>query len=529
MVINHNLLAENAQRQLKINAKRKNEITEKLASGYRINRSADNAAGLSISEKMRGQIRGLNRASANVQDAISLVQVADGALNEDHDILQRMRELAVQAANDTNTYEDRGNIQKEMNQLISELDRIAETTAFNDGIYPLKRFSSPDLLLVTDSPKIDSEAIEALTTHSIDLSSLSDGNYSGYSKSGDTITVSGTDNYVFSGSYSGASGKIVVDSNAVITLSSDINMDISVNAGKDAVILSAPYTEQGLGYPVKAGKVTVGEGSTLTIKLDPEEYTRPLTGIEFEKMQLSSNATVNIEGSVVKFTTTSETGIERAQNSTNTTINMYYDTDNHSSSYLKANKLDVNKVNISSGTLILSDAESALSEDTEINIPDGSLIWARSAEEASSYMLYANYEVEEGEKNLGIWIQAGANSQQSIYMETVDASASGLGIQYISVMSHESASSSIGTIDNAIERVSTHRSYYGAMQNRFEHVIAVNDNTAENLQNAESKIRDSDMAKEMMELTKLSILEQVGTSMLSQANQDTQGILNLLK
>src|SRR3954466_478555 len=131
MIINHNMLASNSYRQLSVNNANTAKSTEKLASGLRINKAGDDAAGLAISEKMRGQIRGLDRASANAQDSISLIQTAEGALNETHSILQRMRELAVQSSNDTNTDADRKELQAEIKQLVSELDRIGNTTEFN--------------------------------------------------------------------------------------------------------------------------------------------------------------------------------------------------------------------------------------------------------------------------------------------------------------------------------------------------------------------------------------------------------------
>ncbi len=203
MLINHNLPANSAKRQSNISNARKKKSIERLSSGFSINRAADNAAGLSISEKMRGQIRGLERASQNVQDGISLIQVAEGALNEDHAILHRMNELAVQAANDTNTYEDRSAIQKEMNQMIMELDRIANTTAFNADIHPLRKTVGNVNLLVTDSPKVSADTLNSMTKQTIDLGALSDGNYNGYSVNGNTITITGSDRYEITGNMTG--------------------------------------------------------------------------------------------------------------------------------------------------------------------------------------------------------------------------------------------------------------------------------------------------------------------------------------
>lgn len=529
MVITHNMVASNTKRQLNINSKRKSKLTEKLSSGYKINRAADDAAGLSISEKMRGQIRGLNQASRNIQDGISLIQVAEGALNEDHDILQRMNELAVQAANDTNTDADRSAIQKEINQLVSELNRIADSTEFNAEIHPLKREIPQSWLLVTDTPKISADEIGSMTKQTIDLSNITNGSYSGYSINDNTITITGEENYVFQGSFSGNNGKIVINSNAVITAPDDceMNMDITVKGGKNVAILTSPYTKEGLGHSVKAGKLELEEGSTLTIKYDPTKYQIPSTGIEFDSINMQIDSTLNLEGVTVQcFSDMSVIG--NVEGATGTSINIYYDMDNHSHSKLLGRKIDVDNLTISSGTLSLSGAGDPVSANTDIRIKDGS--WQMTSISGSdAYMLRAEYDIENNDEENEIWIQAGANSEQGILIDKVDASAVSLGIDYLSVMSHEKASRAIETIHGAIEKVSSYRSYFGAIQNRLEHAMAIDDSTAENLQNSESKIRDTDIAKEMVELAKMNILDQVGVSMLSQANQSNQGILGLLR
>lgn len=529
MVISHNMVASNTKRQLNINSKRKSKLTERLSSGYRVNRSADDAAGLSISEKMRGQIRGLSQASRNIQDGISLIQVAEGALNEDHDILQRMNELAVQAANDTNTDSDRSAIQSEINQLIFELDRIANTTEFNAELHPLNRGVANTSLVVTDTPKVSADSIESSTKKTIDLNTLTNGNYSGYSVNGSTITITGNDNYVFEGSFTGNNGIIVINSNTMLTISdsADLNMDITVNSGNNVAIITPLYTDQGLGHAVTAGKLELKENSTLTVKFDPSKYQNPFTGIEFDEISMNTGSTLNIEGSVVQCY--SETTIGKTEGASGTTINMYYDYDNQSHALLLGKKMDVDNLNISSGTISMSSTETPISSNTHVNIKNGSHMVASSAGSSSGYMLMTEYDIDDADDNNEIWIQAGANEGQGILIETVNASSAALGINYLSVMSHEKAGKAIETIHGAIEKVSTYRSYFGAIQNRLEHAMAIDDTTAENLQHSESKIRDADMAKEMMELSKINILEQVGVSMLSQANQNNQGILSLLR
>ena len=330
MLIQHNMLASNAKRQSNISNARKKKSIEKLSSGFSINRAADDAAGLSISEKMRGQIRGLERASKNIQDGISLIQVAEGALKEDHEILQRMNELAVQAANDTNTKQDRSAIQKEINQLISEIERISKTTSINADLYPLRKNSGSAKLLVTDSPKMDADTISSMTKQSIDLGSLSDGDYNGFSVNGNTITITGSDNYEFSGRLNGTNGKIIIDGNAVISLSGDLSgkMDITVNSGKDAVLLTPPYTDEGLGFAVEAGKIDLMENSTLTVKFNQETFDIPNTGLECDGIKMASGSTLNIEGSTIHCTSSEPIG--KIEGASNTTINLYYDLDNYS-------------------------------------------------------------------------------------------------------------------------------------------------------------------------------------------------------
>lgn len=174
MVVQHNLTAMNSNRQLGITSTLQAKSSEKLSSGFKINRAADDAAGLTISEKMRSQVRGLNRASANAQDGISLIQVAEGALNETHSILQRMNELSVQAANDTNTDEDRGAIQKEIDALTTEIDRIKDTTAFNtqnliDGSFADKKLHVGALKEQTIDITINEMSVSAIEIDGVDV------------------------------------------------------------------------------------------------------------------------------------------------------------------------------------------------------------------------------------------------------------------------------------------------------------------------------------------------------------------------
>ena len=386
MRINNNLMAMNTHRQLGINNTGTSKSLEKLSSGFKINRAGDDAAGLAISEKMRGQIRGLNMASKNAQDGISLIQTAEGALNETHSILQRMRELAVQSATDTNTGVDRGEIQKEIDELAKEVTRIAETTEFNtqkllDGSYKEMKF------------------------------------------------------------HIGANAAQDVD----INIGSMKSTDLEVGVAEAEVVEGKIATATGSGVTITA-KADGIAGDDVTVKL----VAATASGQELKVSVLDKAITINLgskSGAIASTSTASE--IAAAINS-----------------HAEASKL-----------------VTATGEST-VKATGGDLKTASG----------------------------------------VDAVHAG-----INVSTQSEASAAITTIQSAIENVSAERSKLGAMQNRLEHTIKNVDNTSENLQAAESRIRDVDMAKEMMEFTKQNILQQAATAMLAQANNLPQGVLQLLR
>lgn len=385
MRINNNIMAMNTHRQLGINANGVSKSIEKLSSGYRINRAGDDAAGLAISEKMRGQIRGLNQASRNAQDAISLVQTAEGALNETHAILQRMRELAVQAANDTNTDSDRGELQKEIDQLTKEIDRIANTTEFNT------------LKLLDGSKKGLVEAEESKATLQ---------NNSHVSFKLDTVATNIPDSFT-----------VVITAKQEGTTFDAGNFDVSVVGTSTVPTLNS-----------------VGDGIVY------DDANIKLTGGNLASMSAGESITISVRKAV-------------------------------------------------EGNTDVSDALS---------------------------------------------MQIGANSGQNILIGISSMSAKELGLRdanekALDITTAKKATGAITQINNALEFVSSERSKLGAIQNRLEHTIKNLDTAAENLQASESRIRDVDMAKEMMEFTKNNILQQAAQAMLAQANQVPQGVLQLLQ
>ncbi len=381
MIINHNLMAFNTHRQLNINNSASQKSLEKLSSGYRINRAGDDAAGLAISEKMRGQIRGLNQASRNALDGISLIQTAEGALNETQAILQRMRELAVQSANDTNVDADRQSIQDEINQLAREITRIAETTEFN-------------------TQKL----------------------------------LNGT--------------------------LSDIAFHIGANQGQN-ITLSINNMD---AYALRVTQAVVGTG-------------------DFSQVTLENLTTTAIS---VKFITSSGGSTPGIVAATSTTLTI--------------------NVRVGTGT---ATATAQQIVDLINNHADASKYVIASVRDQATAAMSA----------------VGSTALSATTYTPAD-SKNGLGI---SVSTQANADKAITVINNAINMVSAERSKLGAIQNRLEHTIKNLDTSSENLQASESRIRDVDMAKEMMEFTKNSILQQAATAMLAQANQQPQSVLQLLR
>ncbi|MDR7866333.1 MAG: flagellin [Sporomusaceae bacterium] len=406
MIINHNIAALNTYGRLSANNAATGKSLEKLSSGLRINRAGDDAAGLAISEKMRGQIRGLDQAVRNSQDGISLIQTAEGALNETHSILQRMRELAVQSASDTNTSQDRSNIQKEIDQLVKEIDRIATTTEFNTK--KLLDGSMGTLVSAATANVLANSSVNSGITTATVLTALTDkaGNTLGIVE-GDVVTVSYMKN-----------GALVTNNTTVTTTTAVEGLD------------TADFTfsmSSGVLDAVAANAGTAGAvyGITITVK----------------------DSTGNVKSSPTN--------------------------------------------------LLSSFQQTSAAKD------------ARNDGQAT--------------------ILIGANTGQSLNVDIETMKAGSLGVSGLKVDTQGAANVAISVLDTAIQTVSAERSKLGANQNRLEHTINNLSTSSENLTAAESRVRDVDMAKEMMTFTKLNILNQAATAMLAQANQQPQGVLQLLR
>ena len=454
MVVQHNLTAMNSNRMLGLTTKTQAKSTEKLSSGYKINRAADDAAGLSISEKMRKQIRGLTQASSNAQDGISAVQTAEGALNEVQDMLQRMNELAVKAANGTMSENDRTYIQNEVDQLTTEIDRVAETTKFNET-YLLKG----DKTAASDYT-FSYGATAGTTSYTLkDGVTLFDEN----GKKVEAGTVLDTTKKYYKDYKKGTAAE---DNDFAGTTNTDTNKNVLYDGDT--------------GEKFEAGKVQYK---------DKAKYFSTKVGTEQDPKD--------------------------AGFSTSKLDNAYYDKDG-------------NKI-----------AENALSnylkttDGTNINVKDGVKLYDANGNDVTANVQGNQFSAKAttGALTLSLHVGADATSNNQISLDITAMSAERLGVAGLKVDGSDdtNALNAIDTIKEAIQKVSTQRSTLGAVQNRLEHTINNLDNVVENTTSAESQIRDTDMATEMVKYSNNNILSQAGQAMLAQSNQANQGVLSLLQ
>lgn len=709
IVVAHNLAAMNANRQLNIVGDQKKKSTEKLSSGYRINRAADDAAGLAISEKLRWQTRGLNRASMNCKEGIGYVQVADGALQETHKILQRLNELAVQSANDTNTQTDRAAIDQERGHLVSELNRIFTDTSFNErkiwdpGAVKLKNPPTPEYETIhhdavdvdnsysfSDITDENSGTVPArditvnasvddglsfnwtgyngytYTTGKIDWDTLQKNNYQiKLSDLYPTGTITSNGSPVASASFYDSKGNPLIDANYSFSRYEKATIEDvvkSLNGSTLSVIESAPLNgrfedqngkQASNGFSVTSVQINYSSAYKSYInKNGPADYDSTKTSYDFDKGTDSFFTPINREGKELNATSDDYTGIKIIYGSGNLTKcpdydNLTVDTAKNDStpfsfsyylngvgrvnadladvSYTGGSLADPNDENVWWKWMTYSDgskhqASLVYSENTsdlkgimevlkgsngkpgilksslggrseyggQVNLEfylkdqGGSIIgnvkigqrfsndvteekfydaikeslnkdtildlYTSDSQEASTYDLaiYAkdgnNVDIPEDRIKQMVWhypldyeadpiqliIQDGALKGNRLDISYENMSLVTIGLAGMDMLTQQNASQAIDLVGYAIEKVSKERAVFGAYQNRLEHTIANVDNTAENTDAAESKIRDTDMPKEMVYFSMQSILEQAGQSVLAQTNQITQGVLDLL-
>ncbi|NLT57770.1 MAG: hypothetical protein GXX99_02270 [Clostridiales bacterium] len=516
MRINNNITAMNAHRQYGINNANIAKNVEKLSSGYRINRAGDDAAGLAISEKMRAQIRGLQMASKNSQDAISLVQTAEGALQSTHNILQRMRELAVQSGSDTNEQSiDRGALEQEFMQLRDEINETASKTRFNDqnlidGYFAGKRnIGGATGAMAADSPSIFLANNAKAGNYAIDIVQVTTG-----------AVVAEAPTYVTDS----ADVAAAVGANADFTISGAINANALYNGtweirGNADGTLSAVNLTTGVSVAGSFTEADLAANGTATVNFTG------LGDFTFEVKDAVNLGTLTGRQTLANNLTNSTFALGGAKDYNAGTTKFY-------ATCLGAERVEVkvgddhvtfnNGITVKLGTA-LSAADLAKVTDTGA---DG-LEHADDANFVKPDKLQGIIEVKSVEGR-ALVIQTGANQGDELAINVDKMDSYALGIGFSSVRTREGASKAITEVNGAINQVSTQRAALGALQNRLEFKIANLDTSAENLSAAESRIRDVDMAKEMTQFTRNNILAQASTAMLAQANALPQGVLQLL-
>lgn len=433
-VITHNITAMNADRQLGIVTENKKKSTEKLSSGYRINRSADDAAGLQISEKMRYQIRGLNKASTNIQDGVSMIQTADGALTEVHDILQRMNELSTQAANDINKEEDREAIHKELLQLKAEINRTSKDTTFN----------THQILLAKQLVEIDVDDYSDIIME--DCFTNIPNHASVYGKTLDF--------------------KNITASNKEELIGKKFTVTCSENCSQEFIF---QFTDQ-----------------------TTSDINTPTSG--------HSDLFVNI-------------GVKDA-NITNgkDVVNKIYDLVNSVQANMGGNGNDI----------LIGHANGVSIDDSKMIFYS---VYGQPPYNPNMGMILAN-DMIRLEEDYHLQVNDRPFQEITLKLRTINSATLGLG--KMNVDSYENAGKTMDQVQNAIDNLSEYRAYLGAMQNRLEKAMSSVENASENTQSSESKLRDTDMAEEMVNYSKNKILEQFGQVMLAQTNQNSDGVAALL-
>ena len=538
MVVQHNMSAMNANRMLSGVSSAQSKSTEKLSSGYRINRAADDAAGLSISEKMRGQIRGLNQASTNAQDGISLIQTAEGALNESHSILQRMRELSVQASNGTETDDDREAVQNEIEQLQSELTRISETTEFNTMKLLDGSMGGSTTSGVKVNASVSKNALASLTTNN-----AVPGDYAtGKVAVANVTTIAAGDKISYTVNYTDENGNA---KSTNVTLKANSDTQLEDEKGNKYSITTTAATPEELANAIAGALSSSSElGDIFDIEADGTTAGQiNLKAKEAGSSAKLTSATVSITtNGATTPTTAAITGTDGADTYQTLTkdIGIYDGTGN-----LDDNTFTVNgeKFAFVSDASVLGkdnkDINYIVTANTTLNATDAAamakLINQKTGIAAAASATAGSIDLKASDGSTGsatgITLQIGANEGQTMSFTLDDMSADALGVggKNVDLSTQATAQKATTAIDAAIKKVSASRGKMGAVQNRLEHTINNLDTASENLQTAESRIRDTDMAEEMVNYSKNNILAQAGQSMLAQANQSNQGVLTLLQ
>lgn len=558
MIVKHNMVSINTNRQLGITTAGKKKSTERLTSGYRINRAADNAAGLAISEKMRWSARGLHQASRNVEDGASLVQVADGGMNEIHAILQRQRELTVQAGNDTNTPAERYAIQREINALSVEITRIAEDTTFNgkhilncDGNLihgPVDADSAVMMLVSTPGTETQYGNITNLsatnTAGTIHSMVLYGGNNAVTSWMEVTVETGGNSYTMRTGSGTFPAANCTI-SNRIVTDGIESTFTYKDDSGnpifdvvRTITKIDNPSGDGGEVYKMDFSiKNLTGEAMTASIEMELDVKFNPISGAggngDNPKFLMDNDVTETEIRYSTKYPDNNGQmpGIMNLYNEDNPYLNAQCIVDGYG-----ATRPDFVKIGNYSSLLGNDYREGMSIHDSGYSVGWGNISLGAGASSGTYTTMYGVSDplrnpILAGSHSVPVElnIQASDRAHTAITIPLVNCRAEKLGVDTLNVMSFDEAGTSLDKIDKAIDKVSGYRSAMGAIYNRLEKAKHNIDNTGENVQAAESRIRDTDMAEEMVSYAKYNILEQTGQSLLAQAGKMTEGVLKLLQ
>lgn len=558
MVVQHNLNAINANNKMNINVSGTKKATEKLSSGYQINRAGDNAAGLAISEKMRSQIRGLSQATKNANDGISLIQTAEGGLNETHSILQRMRELAVQSAN--GTYQDdtdREAIQLEVDALKSEIDRIASSTEYNgmkllDGSLGGTTTGTTDFgarygVLISANTVVDgannklkenlslegatlTSSVNGVTVTLADTASGVGGENAQWDAAGTTLTI----NLKAGQSYSQSQINDLIKNATMAKADAAGTPQASTPADVELKLKSGVFTfQKAETFKTSAGVRAASDDTDLVEYLingtdqndgyaDTIKFTSNNYGEDTRKLKIATDVAAGKEWVATTTANNEGTGIKDGEFTLHLATGVEY-TEEDIQNLLKQAGLDY--------TVTLTDSKT----------PDGdkSFYAQKVVAEANATAIEIGKTTAGaglGSDKLtgtgkGLTFQIGANGveDQRVTLSVGDMSSTSIGVGGADVSTQDAANKAIDMVDAAVKTVSMQRAGLGALQNRLEYTVNNLTTTNENLTAAESQIRDTDMATEMINYTKNNILQQASQAMLAQANQQPQAILQLLQ
>ncbi len=566
MVVRSNIMAVNSQRQLGMNNSQVSKALEKLSSGYRINRAGDDASGLAISEKMKSQIKGLDTASLNAQDGISLVQTAEGALTEVHNMLNRMTELATRSANGINEDLNRESLQLEVDKLQEEIDRISQSTNFNgikllDGSLGGGNVSANGTTF-TGASDVSKFSSAETSVAAGDMSSVKTANTDTFSIDGQKLEID----------WSKGDAKKLAESITSLT-----QAPATTDAGKDwAEKLTTLFNNEMQAQGLKGSVKITYDGTNFVMKSENKGSDSEFSFLggstatatdslgatlfgsagsngesviskaqnEYNGDTIAQNSTfqMNINGTKVVVTVTNQITKTSSANTVTmdtvaTALQGYIQT--AVDEYNKQNGLTAGTFDKASGLTGLTKADFTVEaaddggflikyngdvEDVKFSFSD-----IGEKDIASALGLANGSSMAGGNRGLILQIGDTADTFNQIAVSVANMSSLGIGVADVDISKREGAASAIDTIRSAIDKVSEQRAVLGATQNRLEYTINNLDTASENLQSANSRIRDTDMAKMMMEYTKVNVLTQSAQAMLAQANQQPQSVLQLLQ